>query len=338
MTASLFTILGFTVFGVASFIGIFYLIRNGVKDDGYSFLYLLLLLFSFELFYKTLIHSHFIDDLIVLYTSKRFFNPLVYPLFLFFVYSITRDRFRLNSIHWSILILVGVLTVWYQAPVFGLSNAEKYSLLEAFYADTRPGAFNYWINWKTLFLGTVIPVVFVAASGFEFIRFHRRNRNITKRLLLYILMMVIVLLFVFNQFSNLLYRWLYGITNFSFIEWPVDITFLSLLISLLAVIALAVNSGITFLPASKYATSSLHPDNHAQFVEKARTALLEEKLYLQPEFTIRELAKYVGTNSSYLSQAINQHLGTSFKDFINAYRIAEAKKTTPGSQKFEFDN
>ncbi|RDY59399.1 helix-turn-helix domain-containing protein [Flagellimonas nanhaiensis] len=51
-----------------------------------------------------------------------------------------------------------------------------------------------------------------------------------------------------------------------------------------------------------------------------------ERLYLQKSINIGVLAKKLDTNSKYISQAINHELGKSFTDFLNGYRVEEAKK------------
>ena len=58
-----------------------------------------------------------------------------------------------------------------------------------------------------------------------------------------------------------------------------------------------------------------------------RTHLLmeKEKLYLNPEFNRDDLAQILGTNRSYLSQAINEVEEGGFRTLINKYRVNEAK-------------
>ena len=57
--------------------------------------------------------------------------------------------------------------------------------------------------------------------------------------------------------------------------------------------------------------------------EKLARVMREERLYLQPELTLSELAKHLNTNSSLLSAAINQVFQQNFNDYINALRVEE---------------
>ena len=51
-----------------------------------------------------------------------------------------------------------------------------------------------------------------------------------------------------------------------------------------------------------------------------------EKLYLETELTLQELADRVGAPAYQISQAINEGLNKNFYDLINAYRVDEAKQ------------
>ncbi|WP_375417959.1 helix-turn-helix transcriptional regulator [uncultured Hymenobacter sp.] len=48
--------------------------------------------------------------------------------------------------------------------------------------------------------------------------------------------------------------------------------------------------------------------------------------YLQPELSLTELAQRLRTNPSLLSKIINTGCGQSFSDFVNSYRVAEARR------------
>lgn len=52
-------------------------------------------------------------------------------------------------------------------------------------------------------------------------------------------------------------------------------------------------------------------------------AFTEEKVYLNPNLTLSDLARRLKTNSSILSAAINQNFEKNFNDFVNEYRVSE---------------
>jgi AraC-like DNA-binding protein len=53
--------------------------------------------------------------------------------------------------------------------------------------------------------------------------------------------------------------------------------------------------------------------------------LEKDKLYLNPELTIKDLADHIETTVKALSQVINQNFNKKFYDFINSYRCNEVK-------------
>ncbi len=59
---------------------------------------------------------------------------------------------------------------------------------------------------------------------------------------------------------------------------------------------------------------------------KIETLMLQEKLYLEPELSLNDLAQKLKTNTSVLSAAINSIFGKNFNDFVNEYRVEEFKK------------
>lgn len=74
----------------------------------------------------------------------------------------------------------------------------------------------------------------------------------------------------------------------------------------------------------KYAKSSL-TDSKALF-EEIETLVQNEKLYLNYDLKLNTLSEKLGKSLHHVSQAINQNTQMSFPDFINSYRIEEAKK------------
>jgi AraC-like DNA-binding protein len=78
--------------------------------------------------------------------------------------------------------------------------------------------------------------------------------------------------------------------------------------------------------AAKYQRSALSEEQAQRIAEKARQAVYEQALYLNPALTLYQLADHIGVPAQYLSQTLNQTLGLSFYDYINAARIEAAKQ------------
>lgn len=60
--------------------------------------------------------------------------------------------------------------------------------------------------------------------------------------------------------------------------------------------------------------------------EGLRKLIEEDKKYLDCNLTLNETAKILNTNTAYLSRIINEQSGMNFNNYINKYRIEEAKK------------
>ncbi|MCK4835802.1 MAG: helix-turn-helix domain-containing protein [Candidatus Aminicenantes bacterium] len=76
----------------------------------------------------------------------------------------------------------------------------------------------------------------------------------------------------------------------------------------------------------KYQTSALTPDRAEEIQNKLLTIMEEEKIYLDPDLTLKKLSEKIMVHPNHLSQIVNEKLKQSFNDFINKYRIEEAKE------------
>lgn len=75
----------------------------------------------------------------------------------------------------------------------------------------------------------------------------------------------------------------------------------------------------------KYAHSKLQNAEKQRLLKKIIEQVEQNKSYRQPNLTISRLAEELELPKHYLSQIINEQLGISFIDFINRYRVVEAK-------------
>lgn len=60
--------------------------------------------------------------------------------------------------------------------------------------------------------------------------------------------------------------------------------------------------------------------------QKLAACMKTDRLFLDPELDVSRLAQAVGVSGKLLSATLNQHLNSSFSQYINAYRVAEFKK------------
>lgn len=323
---NLISLLGYAMAGVSVFLSVFYLLKNKLKNDGYFLLYTILLLIALELSYKTLIHSGVISVYPFLFIAGRYHNLLLYPCFLFFIWSITKSGFIPRK-SWRFILFPFLAYVLYALIQWlSIDLSTKKQMITQFYADKRPGPFNYWGNLGTILKSVLVPLFFLIPISYSFFRFRKKHTNQADKRLVALLSIVIISYFHFIQFSNLIYGWLYQISGYSMIEWPVDIVFLSLISILLNSLCLLVNSGSTLFPEIKYAGSFLDKKTYQEIFGKVKGVIEKGKLFLNHSITINEVSEKLGINSKYISQVINKQAGMSFTAFINTYRVEEAKR------------
>jgi AraC-like DNA-binding protein len=77
---------------------------------------------------------------------------------------------------------------------------------------------------------------------------------------------------------------------------------------------------------SKYEKSSLTNTQAQAYAIRLEKLMRESKPYLQNELRLQELAEMVKVPPHHLSQVINDRLNSTFFDYINRYRVEEAKR------------
>lgn len=82
---------------------------------------------------------------------------------------------------------------------------------------------------------------------------------------------------------------------------------------------------ITTVEHKKYQRSALAQEQAQRIAEKLTASMVQEKLYLDANISLYKLAKHLTISANYISQTLNQSLGYSFFDFINHWRVEEAK-------------
>jgi AraC-like DNA-binding protein len=80
------------------------------------------------------------------------------------------------------------------------------------------------------------------------------------------------------------------------------------------------------LQKAKYNTSGLDESKKDEILEKLNEVMKNEKPYLISDLKLKDLSSSSGISPHNISQVLSQKLGTKFYDYINQYRIEEAKK------------
>jgi len=132
---------------------------------------------------------------------------------------------------------------------------------------------------------------------------------------------------VFNWCRNILIGvlpiWLYYTSNFlnlkiHYITGPIFYTFLIYSFSYLFL-------NRTNFSLDKYNSSNVNRTSSKAIFENIKDLFINEKMYLENNISINSVAKKLDVNPRILSQVINENKQQNFHEFVNYYRIENAK-------------
>lgn len=76
----------------------------------------------------------------------------------------------------------------------------------------------------------------------------------------------------------------------------------------------------------KYERSTLTEENSKEYLRRLLDLMQSKKPFLENDLTLQKLAEHMGISTHHLSQIINEKLNQNFYDFVNKYRVEEAKR------------
>ena len=76
----------------------------------------------------------------------------------------------------------------------------------------------------------------------------------------------------------------------------------------------------------KYSRSALKQEHMIRIAAKLGLAMTRDKIFEDPELSLRTLSDHTGVSENYISQTLNDQVGKNFFDFVNSYRVAEARR------------
>lgn len=68
------------------------------------------------------------------------------------------------------------------------------------------------------------------------------------------------------------------------------------------------------------------PHRHKALFEKINSLITDKKIFRDPDLSLGKITELVGSNRTYVSEAINVSTEMKFNDYVNFHRINEAKK------------
>ncbi len=200
-----------------------------------------------------------------------------------------------------LLFIPGLITMLV-LNVTNLLSAQKY------YSVSKIVSF-------TLYTFSIILYVFII-HNFNFLRkFSTNDKNRTTILKIMIFLSVFAIISIFQAFSP-------ASVNDNYL--------LMIMIILFYIITMRYPEVFILLreeaEKAQYAKSKIHKLNIEKVRMDIESKLIGEKLFLQSDLTLKDLATHVGITPHQLSEILNVYYKKNFYDFINFYRIEEAKK------------
>lgn len=278
---------------------------------------------------SVLITTHYIDLFPHLSRVNHPFDFLVGPLFYLYIRTLItrRNLWKRDLLHFVpfILCVLYLIPYYFQSSEYKLNN-----LGSAQYAQW------YYVRSALALLLAILYLAYAVVTLAKFSRKPKEESSPAERAILsqarFLVISILVLLAV------AILRYLFDL------RFPAYTGYTNLILPLAATafVYVIAYSGLRnsewvetedLPPSKKYERSNLTPERSERYLAKLLNVMESDKPYTDGELTIQRLADRLVIPAPHLSQMINESLNQSFSDFINTYRVEEAKRQLLDSKK-----
>lgn len=263
-----------------------------------------------------------------------FANLAVYPLYLIYIIRLTTQW---RSRYWWCLLpaFVGAITV---VIIYArMTDEETHRFIEGYlYHEQTAGLTGLALSqaWAHTICKVVfaIEVVVTVVVGSLLIR--RYDRAVDQfyadtddksmhnvQSILYLVLVAALMSFVAN---------IIGRSCFADSAWLLAIPSVAFSTLLFAIGYLGLHRYFSFIDLENDRVGLFGADDtplpDKTLAERIVEVVEKDKIYLQPNLKLEDLARIMNTNRTYVYQAINQQMGTSFNELINRKRVAYAER------------
>jgi AraC-like DNA-binding protein len=272
-----------------------------------------------------------------LYIHKVYFNypafafwsgsfPLLFgPLLLFYVQSVIDRPVEISS-RW--IHLVPFAALFTLTELFYLSKDRESQI------ETLSAIVSRQVPWYFHLVSLVVFVQFMAyiiSAHYSILRYRARvsgkfsdyqKQNLAWLSRMLIFFAVLMIVSTLNGFMAL--------TVFA------NLYFVVLIAIILALFMYLTQTVFHALQQTEFYSFSLEPVDKSiahlsiqeteSIVEKLNHRMEAEKVYLDPELTLDQLSAQINVKPKVLSSVLNDHLKKNFFDYVNFYRVEEAKR------------
>jgi len=309
--------------GQGVFLGILLLDLNRGNKTANRLLGILMLLFSFSISGFLFTHTNTYKDIpwIIGVPSTVLF--LFGPLFYFYVQELITKNFRFKKKDLAHLIPFFLL-VLYRIPFFFENTEDKLASIK----------YGFQLNDSLIILSLQIIHLFIYLFFTKrllkenAIKLKSRFSSLEELNLRWINSGIKAFLITFGLVAGFTISFFFGPNFYSHFN-----VIIPLLVSviILSIGYLGLSRPIIFVPeyennkGKKYEKSTLTEKQAEKYSQDLLNVMQQKKPYLKNDLTLQDLADLLSIPSYHLSQIINDRMEQNFFDFINCYRIEEAK-------------
>jgi len=253
-------------------------------------------------------------------------NFVIPPMFYLYIRSLTNKQivYKTELFHFlpALLVILWMLPFYFSSATTKLNEVQNR-------ADSS--------NEITAILILAWEIVYIIYSLFllrTYSNFLQQVRSSTDKLTLdWILNLIIAYIMVAIYYSISLFY------NHS-TDWPIGsiLTFIMLyVLGFMGFRQLSTESVVEEIKTvSKYKKSSLTDNLEEQNMQKLNQFMEAQKPYLDSNLSLNNLASQIDVSPHHLSQMLNDKLKQSFYDYINNYRVDEAKQQFADPEKYHY--
>jgi AraC-like DNA-binding protein len=251
--------------------------------------------------------------------------PWIFPASVYFYLQAQTNRdFRLNPKHlWHIspyLLYVVVSFI-----LLALGHDGRY----AFY-NTIVGKVFYYLEYLTVW----IPIFYYFIKSIKFYQ-HYKSWTVTQfsdtELVSFIWLRNFIYVFIIGYSLKLCFSITDAIVDLPYEQdyyWQLFIVIMIIYVGIMGYSQiqpkkLIFNENIVIEDSNSEIIKIEAQADLSEWKPKIEKLFIEDKIFLEPELSLSDLAQKLKTNTSILSAAINQNFNKNFNDFVNEFRVEE---------------
>jgi AraC-like DNA-binding protein len=320
-----------TIFQLSLFCIIFLTRKQGNKLSNKL---LALLCFSYALLLSTYFSNFrfrdfFLDHAPHLLRTFEPFSFCISPLLYLYTLSLVRNSFKLRFKH-TLLFVPFIIHTYLILSIYTFQSPDE--IRRRVIQDVWLGFFTipgFYVEMVLFGIIRTMNLFFAAISLAELFRYKKLLKHPLSDHARFefkwqlIILSGISVVFIFDAM-----KYVYYFLNYSYFQVHNAIYFILFFI-FNSLIYSGMKNSILFDPKEvniKYSKSLLMIDQKELLMKMIIKCMVEDKYYLQPSITVQDMADKMHTQPRYISQVINELTGQNFINFINTYRVEEAKK------------